>query len=388
MRWRHVRQIATVACVVAAVGFYGCEASKSRNPLSPSVAGPIPGVNITAPKLLEPANGHRISTTQQPVTLLIENAGTNGERPLTYLFEIAADVEFTNRVFAREGVSPGQGGRTSLRLPEPLEADRTYYWRARAQDGANTGPYSAASNFTVYTPVVIEAPVPVSPVGGVTVSSRRPTFVTQNAERSGPAGPVSYIFEISLNDSFTAVAAIATITEQPGQTSFTLAQDLEYSKTYFWHVRAFETTVAGPWSPTQVFVTPAAPPVTPPPSPPPTPPAGGYPNNGPDIIAYVAQRYPQYLAAGVSYDQRISNMEFLRDRVIEVGICGGLDLAWNLKRGVGPRSIDAIAWRTGGKVEVVDIGAAYDDTSQPLRLQWVIVEGPPGYDPYPTPSCK
>ena len=93
--------------------------------------------------------------------------------------------------------------------------------------------------------------------------------------------------------------------------------------------------------------------------------------------------------AGVSESQRISNMEFLRDRVIEAGRCGGMDLAWNLKRGVGPHSIDAIAWRTGGRVEVVDLGAAYDDTSRPLVTQWVIVAGPPGYDPYTVPfSCK
>ena len=37
----------------------GCEAQKSENPFSPSVAGPIPGVNITAPKLIEPAQGFK-----------------------------------------------------------------------------------------------------------------------------------------------------------------------------------------------------------------------------------------------------------------------------------------------------------------------------------------
>jgi hypothetical protein len=99
-------------------------------------------------------------------------------------------------------------------------------------------------------------------------------------------------------------------------------------------------------------------------------------------------KYPQYLAAGVSHNQRVSNMEFLRDRMIEAGICGGLDLAWNKKRGNGPHSTDALAWRTGsGHVEVVDIGLAYDDTGIPLRLTWGIVEGPSGYDPYPRPNC-
>ena len=32
-------------------------------------------------------------------------------------------------------------------------------------------------------------------------------------------------------------------------------------------------------------------------------------------------------------------------------------------------------------------GIGYDDTGSPLRLQWVIVEGPPGFDPYPRPNC-
>jgi hypothetical protein len=111
-------------------------------------------------------------------------------------------------------------------------------------------------------------------------------------------------------------------------------------------------------------------------------------SSGPAIVACIEAKYPERLVAGVSHSQREANMAFLRDRVIEAGICGGLDLAWNLKRGVGPHSIDAIAWRTGGGDEVVDIGLAYDDTNIPLRLSWGIVAGPPGYDPYPRPSCQ
>jgi uncharacterized phage protein (TIGR02218 family) len=38
----------------------GCEQAKSANPLSPSIAGPIPGVNISAPSLLEPAQNASI----------------------------------------------------------------------------------------------------------------------------------------------------------------------------------------------------------------------------------------------------------------------------------------------------------------------------------------
>lgn len=382
----------TSITLLAALALAGCEATKSRNPLSPSVAGPIPGVSITAPKLLEPVTGTRIESAQQPLTLLIENASTTGERPLNYLLEVAADAEFSNRVFTRDSVSPGSEGRTSLRLPEALAPERTYYWRARAQDGANTGPYSAPESFALYTPVVFERPVPVSPVGGITLSTRTPTLVTRNASRTGPAGAVSYLFEMSTSDAFTTFVATAIVDEQAAQTQFTVALNLDYSKGYFWRVRAFEATATGPWSHIQYFVTPAAPIVapTPTPTPTPTPPSGGYPNNGPAIIKYVEANWPSYLAAGVSESERKSNMAFLRDRIIETGICGGLDLGWNLKRGGPEISIDYLAWRHDGMLDGVDLAWDYDNTSHPLVLQWA-TQGPDYvyYSSYtPRPACK
>lgn len=113
-----------------------------------------------------------------------------------------------------------------------------------------------------------------------------------------------------------------------------------------------------------------------------------YPSNGPELVAFVGARYPERLVAGVGGDERIANMEFLRDQIIATGICGGLDLARNLKRGVGPHSIDAIAWRhADGWVDVVDIAFSYDDTSSELRLHWMVVDGPSGWDPIPAPDC-
>src|SRR3954452_24126960 len=100
--------------LLAAFVLAGCEASKSTNPLSPSVAGPIPGINISAPTLVQPAAGSNIAVDQQPVTLMIENASSNGARPLSYAIEIATDAEFTNKVFSRDGIAAGEN-RTSLR---------------------------------------------------------------------------------------------------------------------------------------------------------------------------------------------------------------------------------------------------------------------------------
>src|SRR3954470_13092395 len=133
-----------------ALSVAGCAVEKSENPLTPTVAGPIPGVGISAPSTMDPAQGTKIPVSSQPISLTVANATTTGVRPLSYLFQVATDANFANLVFSRDGVAPGDG-RTSLRL-DPLPTGRTYYWRARAADGANTGPYSNPTVFDVFTP--------------------------------------------------------------------------------------------------------------------------------------------------------------------------------------------------------------------------------------------
>ncbi len=267
-----VRRFVFLSCV-AAIAVAGCETTKSSNPLSPTVAGPIPGVNITTPKVLLPSAGTKIAVDQQPITLLIENAATTGVRPLTYMFEVATDVNFSNKVFARDQIAPGDGGRTSLRLPDPLATGRTYYWRAHAQDGANTGAGSPATNFDVFTPIVIGMPAPVAPPPNSTVDGLRPKFTVNNVARSGPVGAISYLIEIADSDSFANKVAAWTVTEQSNQTVFQIPTDLAYAKVYYWHTRAFDPTTAGLFSATQAFVTPSAPPPPPAPGPGPSGPA-------------------------------------------------------------------------------------------------------------------
>lgn len=251
--------LAVVSVVVAAA----CGQTKSANPLSPSVAGPIPGVDISAPKTLEPANTH-IAVDSQPVKLLAENAGTTGVRPLTYRFEIATDAGFSSLVFHREGITPGDGGRTSLMLPDPLAPEHSYFWRVRAEDGANTGPYSTAASFDVFTPIVIDPPEPVSPAVNALGTPLRPTFVVNDVHRSGPVGAISYLFELSDSAAFIN-KVYQDVPEQPNQTSIAMPTDLAYNTVYYWHARAFDARTLGPWSATRAFQTVAAP-AAPPPS--------------------------------------------------------------------------------------------------------------------------
>ena len=78
---------------------------------------------------------------------MFQNADTSGARPLKYSFDVATDAAFKNIVFARTGVEPGSDGVTRFQLPDKLAAG-TYWWRTRAEDGANTGPYSAVEELS------------------------------------------------------------------------------------------------------------------------------------------------------------------------------------------------------------------------------------------------
>lgn len=375
-----------VGATLAAAVLSGCDVQKSANPTSPSVAGPIPGVSITTPKLLEPGQSWTISKEKQPITLLIENASTTGERALTYNFEIATDAEFSTKVFTREAVAPGEGGRTALQLPDALASDRTYYWRAQAVDGANSGSYSAASPFSVYTPAQISVPTLLEPIGDRQTSSRQPSFAVRNADRSGPVGSIHYVFEISANSSFTAMLAIVTIPEATTTTRFTLAQALAYSTRFFWRVRAYDAQTSSDWSPTQSFITPDEPVYVPTP----TPDKGKWPSDGPSLISYIEDKYPSRLAPTSTLDQRLANTEYLRDRLIEAGICGGMQLALNLKRGGPEISIDFVAYKKNGTWVGVDFASASKVYGSTMSLYWGEV-GSSGVYPktYPTtPSCN
>jgi hypothetical protein len=115
--------------------------------------------------------------------------------------------------------------------------------------------------------------------------------------------------------------------------------------------------------------------------------AASYLTNGPDLIAYIAARYPERLVGGISRDERIQNMMFLRDRIIEAGKCGGIDLGWNLKRGGPDVSIDFITERRDGTVYGHDIAFDYDNTDHALELYWGDGDFPT-YTEFPEPVCR
>lgn len=267
-----IRALSCTGLVLSALLVGACTGvEKTENPLTPTIAGPIPGVNIAPPSPLDPKDGRQIEFSSQPITLSMQNAQTNGVRPLTYLVEIATDTAFNNRVFARDGVAPGQDGKTTVRLETPLATGRTYYWRAKAADGANESPTSSFVHFNIFTQIIIDKPTPREPINNVMLESATPRFAIGNAPRSGPVGAISYIVEVAASDTFLDRYAVWTIPEQPGQTAFNAPSALPSGKQLYWRASAFDGGNQGRWSDTQTFRTPAPPAPKPQPTPSPSP---------------------------------------------------------------------------------------------------------------------
>jgi hypothetical protein len=197
---------------------------------------------------------------------------------------------------------------------------KVYYWRAKALDGANESPYSNPADFNVFTPVSFDKPSLLSPINNDKVSSQRPIFAFGDAPRQGSPLTVSYVIEISTDSAFSAKVAVWQFDETPGQTTFPSAADLPGGVQLFWHARAFESPVIGPWSDTQVFRTPA--PVLPTPAPGPGPAPGQSCSSQTQPFGIVQCRRAQYKGT-MSPDQVVAFEKSVASDLNKSSIGGG-----------------------------------------------------------------
>jgi hypothetical protein len=193
------------------------------------------------------------------VTLTTLNATSTGAgAAVTYTFEVATDAGFANKMATK--TVPQAAGQTSVTL-DPLPADKTYYWRVRATAGATSGAYTTPIAFTIGPAVLLEAVSPVAPVAGEVVESVKPTLTVSNAARTGPAGSLTYRFEIARDAAFSDMAVTGSVGEGASETSFTPNSNLGYRSTYYWRARAIDSAndVVSPYSNVRTFVTPVDP---------------------------------------------------------------------------------------------------------------------------------
>ena len=291
-----------------------CEAKKSSNPLSPSVAGPIAGVGMSPPVLLEPAQGFKFKENQQPIKLVIENSATNSVRAMTYTFEVASDQGFNNKVFARSGVPQGDG-RTSVQL-DSLELGRSYYWRAKGDDGANSSTY-ATSSFEVLPRALLTVPGVIAPVNNERVPELRPTLKLSHSQKNAAVESVMYFYVVARDQAFTQIVASALWEDS----QWPVNRDLDYGASYFWRARATDGTVTTDWTPTQAFRAPAAPAPSPSPSPSPGPTNPGGPCNSNDPNAIVQCERNKY--GHMNSGQILSFLRATAQSLNRNGISGG-----------------------------------------------------------------
>lgn len=237
-----------IACVLVALTIVeGAASCSKKNPVQPSGQTASPSgvealtASVGAPRPLTPANGAQIKNADQPVTLVVLN-GVSTKPGATYTFEVATDTAFSTKVQTKDGVTEATAGQTSVKL-DALAAAKDYFWHARSTSGGTTGVFGSTYKFTVGPAISINAPVPIAPLNGAQTGAR-PALRVANATRSGPAGAITYKFEIATSSAFTSVIASATVAEGTNETGFIPTTDLSANATFFWRATAIDAANA------------------------------------------------------------------------------------------------------------------------------------------------
>ena len=224
----------------------------------------------------------------------------------------------------------------------------------------------------------VTAPTPMAPASGAELDDD-PVFQVGNSRgRFVNISNLEYRFEIQTEGGQFVVNS-PKVAPGEGSTTWNITKFLDQG-TYRWRARAERGTHYGPWSDFATFKLVAPPSLLPP---------GPYPREPFEIAKFVERSYPDRGKARVSLAKRKEDMAFLRDRIIEVGLCVGHVMGRNLKRGGPEHSYDFLAWKTGGKTWGVDIAGGYDDTSERLRLGWHMHAPRAFFDPIRNPErCR
>lgn len=112
-----------------------------------SQTGPAP--TIPAPVHVSPPSGSFVDA--QP-TLTIQNVTPSDGSTPTYTFQVSPNGGDYSTIAAQQsGIPQGSSGQTSWRVNTALPQG-TFFWHARADVGATSGPFSGTDRFTTTTP--------------------------------------------------------------------------------------------------------------------------------------------------------------------------------------------------------------------------------------------
>jgi hypothetical protein len=231
----NARKCCHIAGVLALIALAACTKGNQLQP------GGESGSSFVAAQAASPVAGVTIPYATQPVTLTTTNATATGSGAVTYTFEVATDPNFTNVAYRKDGVPQGGGGKTSLQI-DNLGDSKTYYWHVIPKTGDSTGPASTTRTFVMGPPVFLGIPQLSYPGSGGTIFGTI-TLTTNNVTRSGPAGVLSYRFDVADSPAFTNILYSGFVAEQNGpggQTSANVSANLRTNATYYWRAQAID----------------------------------------------------------------------------------------------------------------------------------------------------
>lgn len=207
-----------------------------------------PSMSFAAPVAQQPANGLAYNFNEQPIRLQVVNSVRTGSANVTYDVSVARDASFSSVVFSADGVGEDGSGVTTVQLPE-LEGNQTYHWRWRAVVDGIAGEYSAPREFFLRPNIILGVPGVRQPAAGTAAYGNRPVFIVSNSTVEGPAGTISYQFEVSASAAFSPLIATQTVSAGQGETSWIPPVDLPEGK-LFWRARARDVVnnVDGPFT--------------------------------------------------------------------------------------------------------------------------------------------
>jgi hypothetical protein len=184
--------------------------------------------------------------------LLWTNASDPQGDALTYDVEVYADASMTTLLDSATGLVEGTAS-TSWTPDVPLPENADAHWRARADDAATAGTWSALDVFfvnAVQEPP--DAPTPLFPVGGESVAELRPT--PQWSDAVDPDRD-AVTYEILVKDSLGEPVTEGFFDPAARDAEWTVDVELVEDAMYSWQVRALdEHGLEGSWSADADFV--------------------------------------------------------------------------------------------------------------------------------------
>ncbi len=149
------------------------------------------------------------------------------ERPVVVTIEVSPRADFGQLTYLDRAVA-----ESARFVPlRPLPHTVPIFWRGRATTALGVTVNSAATGPRVSAPWVrLVAP---NPLGGVSLLTRRPTFIWRSAQIATPPGPWRYDLAVD-NVASREILRYANLSE----TQFVLPRSLEFNASYRWSVTA------------------------------------------------------------------------------------------------------------------------------------------------------